>query len=314
MRRVIDARQWSHLSGLMLTARRLVDGLYAGGHASRRFGSGLEFHDYRPYVPGDDPAAVDWKLFGRTDRYYLKRYQRYTDLHLYLFVDASASMHFAGLDRRGRPLENKVSGGKTVSDTVLTKFAYAQRLAAALAFLAVRQGDRVGLGVFAGDLRHHLPIAGSWPHLMRLVRTLERARPAGAADVGKAIAAAHAQLPRRGLVVLLSDLLDEPAGLFDGLNRLRHAHFDVTALQILTPQERDLAALGSPRMQLVDPETRHVVATDVRAVQRRYAQLLGEHLDAVRRGCLARRVEHVPVSTDRPMLDVLRGYLTRRGG
>ena len=92
---VIDTRTWSALSGLMLTAKRLVDGLYAGGHASRRFGAGLDFHDYRPYTPGDDPGDVDWKLYGRTDRHYLKRYQRQTDLHLYLLVDASASMRYA---------------------------------------------------------------------------------------------------------------------------------------------------------------------------------------------------------------------------
>jgi uncharacterized protein (DUF58 family) len=254
-------------------------------------------------VAGDDPAAVDWKIYGRTDRYYLKRHQRYTDLHLYLLVDASASMRFGGLDRRG----------EMVSDTLtLTKWRYAQRAAAALAFLAVRQADRVGLGVFADGLRHHLPVAGSWAHLLRVVHTLERARPAGQADLSRSIAEAHAQLQRRGLVVIISDLLDEPEGLFDGLNRLRHARFDVAALQVLTPQERDLGAIPQKRMQLVDLETRAVVATDVAAVRRRYAELLSEHLQRVRAGCLGRNVDHELILTDSSVLEALRGYLTRR--
>lgn len=318
-----DPAQWSQLRGLMFTARTLVEGLYAGAHASPRHGPGLEFHDYRAYVPGDDLAAVDWKLFGRTDRYYLRRYQRYTDLHTHLLVDGSASMAFAGFDRRGRPLD---PGAPTA------KLRFAKELAAAIAFLMVRQSDRVGLSLL--DHRQPrrpgqpsrlqtLPPGGTWPHLQRLCADLEAVKPgtpgttsavpgSGPGGVGAALRELHAQVRRRGLVVLISDLLDEPADLFDGLNRLRHARCDVLVFQVLTPHELDLGTAGRLRLQMVDSETRAQVATHVPEVAARYRQLLNEHLTAIRRGCAARNVDYHLMRTDQPVVEALRHYLTRR--
>ena len=321
---MIDTRSWSQLSSLMLTAKRLTDGLYAGPHTARHYGPGLDFHDYRAYVPGDDLSAVDWKLFGRTDRYYLKRYQRQTDLHLYLLVDVSASMRFAGLDRKGQQIR---------SPQMLSKFDYVQQMAAALAFLAIRQGDCIGVGLFDRGLIHHEPVAGSWAHLQRVIGVLERAEPgnnanvqtsttkkssssaaraSGGGGVGAAMAQAHALLPRRGLVMILSDFLDEPASLFDGLNRLRHARFDVAAIAVLTPQERDLAAITATRLQMVDLETRDTVVTDVRMVAQRYQQVFADHLDIVRQGCVGRGVDYALTTTNRPVIETLRGHLAPR--
>src|SRR5690606_15362353 len=139
---------WAQLGGLMFVARRLVDGLYAGRHLSPQVGMGQDFHDYRPYAPGDDLADLDWKLLGRTDRLYVRRYHRQTDLPVHLMVDASASMHFAGLAKTGQPLSAERSP---------TKYRMACLLAAAVAFLVTRQSERVGLGIFAGEPLPHLP-------------------------------------------------------------------------------------------------------------------------------------------------------------
>jgi len=285
----------------MFTARTLVDGLYAGGHASPRHGPGIEFHDYRAYVPGDDPAAIDWKLYGRTDRYYLRRYQRYTDLRAHLLVDVSRSMDYP----RGRGVGR-------------SKLAIARELAAAIAFLAVRQRDRVGLAL-AGDatadpaLQAYLPPGGTWPHLMRLCQRLEAAEPAsGPANLGAALRHLHALARRRGLVILLSDLLDDPAPLFDGLARLRHDRFEVIVFQVLTPTELDLGRLGASRLKLREMERVGEVATHVPSVQRRYARLMREHLDTVRRGCVGRGCDHVLVRTDRPVIESLARYLSGR--
>lgn len=295
---------WSRLSGLMLSARQLVDGLYSGGHASPRPGPGLEFHDYRPYTPGDDVAAIDWKRFGRTDRYYLRRYQRYTDLHAHLLVDISPSMAFAGLDEQGRPLD---------STAAPSKLDCARELAAAIAFLAVKQSDRASLALFDSQVRQALPGGGSWAHLQRICATLEAAapQPGVVGDVGKALAQLHAMMSRRGLVVLISDLLDDPAGLFDGLGRLRHDRSEVMVLQLLTPQELDLAALGNRPWRLRDSETGIEVKTHAPRVSDRYAALMREHLAVVRRGCLARGAEHVLLRTDQPMVEGLRRMLNR---
>jgi len=285
----------------MFTAKTLVDGLYAGGHASPRHGPGIEFHDYRAYVPGDDPAAIDWKLYGRTDRYYLRRYQRYTDLRAHLLVDVSRSMDYP----RGRGMGRR-------------KLDVARELAAAIAFLAVRQRDRVGLAL-AGPaldgptLQHYLAPGGTWPHLMRVCQTLEAAEPAyGPADLGDALRHLHTLARRRGLVVLISDLLDEPAPLFDGLARLRHDRFEVIVFQVLAPAELDLGQLGARRLKLREMERVGEVATHVPAVQRRYAQLMREHLDTVRRGCAGRGCDHVLVRTDRPVVEALAQYLSGR--
>ncbi len=299
-----DLREHAKLRGLVFRARRLVEGLYAGTHASPQRGAGIEFHDYRPYTPGDDPNAVDWKLWGRTDRHYIRRYQRYTDLHLYLMVDVSASMGFAGIGPRGRPLR----GPEAVS-----KLALAKDLAAAIAFLTVQQADRVGLGVFDHRLRKHLPPASTWSHLQRLCDQLERTMPRpGLGRVGPCLAAAHRLLRRRGVVVLISDLLDEPAELFDGINRFRHDRSEVIVFQVLTPQELALERIAPGRCQLVDPESREQVATDVRAVADRYDELIRAHVEQVRRGCLGRGVEHNLVSTDQPVIETLRRYLAGR--
>lgn len=288
----------------MFRARALVEGLYAGAHASPRHGPGVEFHDYRAYVPGDDLSTIDWKLFGRTDRYYLRRYQRYTDLHTHLLVDCSASMAFAGIDRHGRALPQRAPSAK---------LHCARELAAAIAFMLVRQSDRVGLSLFDAGVRQAQQVSGGWAHLQRLCALLESTAPGrGQGDVGVAISQLHATLRRRSLVVLISDLLDDPAPLLDGLSRLRHRRHEVIVFQVLTPEELDLATLGRQRLQMVDSETRSRIATHVPEVKDRYRQLLEDHLSTIRRGCAARRVDHHLLRTDQPMIDPLRHYVARR--
>jgi uncharacterized protein (DUF58 family) len=301
---MIDRASWSKLGGLVFVARRLVEGLWAGRHASTRIGSGLEFHDYRGYSAGDDVAEIDWKLFGRTDRYFVRRHRQLTDLQAYLMVDCSASLNFAGLDRRGRPI---IGPGAT------TKLTYAASLAAAIAYLTIRQSDLAGLGVFADRLLSHLPPGGTWSHLQRLCTTLEQTGPAvGTGDTPLCLQQAHALMKRRGLVVLIGDLLEEPADLMRGLSRFRHDHFEVIVFQVLTPQELDLGGLGRLQLQLVDAETRRTAPADIAKVRRGYAQQMDQHLAALRRGCLAQGVDYNLITTDQPVAAALRRYLALR--
>jgi len=293
---------WSNLGGLLFAARRLVDGLYAGAHLSPQPGPGIDFHDYRAYSPGDDLADVDWKLFGRTDRYYVRRYRRQTDLSAYLLLDVSASMGFSALDRRGRPVAEQ---------TAASKLHYAQTLAALIATLMIRQGDRVGLGMFADRLVHHLTPGSTPAHLQQICADLERAQPAGRADPGAALVQAHAQMKRRGLFIIISDLLDDPQSLFDGLGRLRHDRFEATVLQVLSGQELNLRELGG-ELELVDTETRRSVQTDIGQVRRRYEQLMSAHLIAVSAGCRSRGMDYHLLRTDQPIIEGLRAYLVKR--
>lgn len=279
----------------MLRARRLVDGLYAGSHPSPRRGAGIEFHEYRAYATGDDPGAIDWKLFGRTDRLYVRRYRQHTDLRLYVMVDASASMDYAG------------DGGDR------TKLDVACEIAAALAMLAVRQADRVGLGVFDATLRRHLPIAGSWQHLQHVIRAIDELRPAaGPGDAAHAMRQAHRLLRPRTSVVVIGDFLDDPAALLDGVARLRHppqSGCGVTLLQVLTPEELDLNRLRADRIRLADVETPLRVTTDVDAVAARYRELIEGHVQTLRRGAAALGAEHLLVRTDEDLGAVLARWL-----
>lgn len=285
----------------MFTARRLVDGLYAGHHASTRHGPGLEFHDYRPYCPGDDPSKIDWKLFGRTDRYYLRRHRQHTDQQVYLLLDATASMDFASPQKPHAP------------HAPVTKLAYAQTLAAAIAFLTIRQGDRVGLGTYADKLLQHLPPAGTWSHLQDLCQTLQRTQAVTTTPNARAaVKQAHRLLSRRALVVLISDLIDEPAPLFDALSLLRHDRFEVIVFQVLTTHELDPTHWGDHPLQLTDPETNQSVTTHPRETRDRYTQHLSQHISAVHRACAARSIDHNLVTTDQPIPAVLQRYLTRR--
>ena len=332
----------------MFVARRRVEGLWSGRHVSLRYGAGQEFHDYRSYCPGDDTADIDWKLFGRTDRYFVRRQRQLTDLHAYLMLDGSASMDFAGLDGQARPI---------VDPDQPTKWRYGAELAAALAFLMVRQSDRAGLGLFDQRLKSHLPPGGTWAHLQSLCATLEASgprpggpgrwengtalnilrgdtetqsqgtkrghstfqrqgnverRPYSDSGVGTSLAEAHALMHRRGLVVLISDLLDEPAGLFDGLSRFRHDRFDVIVFQVLTPQELDLRGLEGLHLKMVDAETGQRAPTDIGTIRRDYADRMAGHLGQLRRGCAARGIDYNLLTTDQPVATALRRYLVRR--
>ncbi|MEE9211523.1 MAG: DUF58 domain-containing protein [Phycisphaeraceae bacterium] len=302
---MLGPSDYASLQGLAFVARRMVQGLFGGAHASPYSGSGAEFFDYRSYSSGDEIRQLDWKLFGRTDRLYVRQYQHLTDLRVYLLVDCTASMNFAAIGARGKGQEP------------ITKLQYAATLAAAIAFLTVRQSDRVGLGVYADKLVRHLPTGGTWSHFQRLCRVLEQVQPIlGRGNLGASLRHAHSLMKRRGLIVLISDLLDEPHELFDGLNRLRHDGFEVIVFQVLTPQELDLAAAGPLRLRLVDAETRRQVRTHLPQVQRRYAQLMHEHLEAVRRGCVGRGADYNLLITDAGpgpgVIEALRRYLARR--
>jgi len=290
------------LDGLYFAAKQLVDGLYTGRHASPLRGAGIEFHDYRPYTPGDDLRTVDWKLYGRTDRYYLKRYRRETDLNLHVMVDGSASMDFVGL-----------SGKRQTTGP--TKFAIAQTLAAALTTLAIQQGDRAGLGVFDGSLRCLHPPTGSPRQLMAMLADLEHAQPAeGVANLPASLKQlTHTLGGRKAAIAVVSDLLDEPEPMMDVFDRLRFAGHEVLVFQVLTPDELALPT-ETRGLRMIDPESGPAVNTRPQQVAAQYRQLIQEHLDTVRRSLAARGIDHTLVNTREPLIGVLRRYLIQRAG
>lgn len=295
---LLTASELAELGDLMFVAHRLVEGLYAGRHRSPRRGHSTEFYDFRPYLPGDEPQRVDWKLFGRTDRLYVRRFRHESELNIHLLLDRSASMDFAGLGRRQN----------------VSKWTYARQLAAAIAFLAVRQQDRVGLLMFDEAGEAVLPAGGGPEHLRQIIKALESAEPGGRTDPQQALQQAHAAIRGgrggRGMLVVISDML-EPAGAWcSAFAPFVHDRFDLLALQILHPQELDLRGVGGAR--LVDRETHQSLRLFGPRLSADYGRRMRLHLDRLRRGLARQGVDHQMMLTSRPPLEALGRFVAGR--
>lgn len=288
------------LDGLYLAAKQLVDGLYTGRHASPLRGSGIEFHDYRPYTPGDDLRDIDWKRCGRTDRYYLKRYRRETDLNLHVVVDGSASMDFAALSAKPQAAWE-------------TKYALAQQLAAALTTLAIRQGDRAGLSVFDKQLRCLHPPTGSLRQLQVMLADLEQTQAApGQANLAASLQQlGHSLKRRKAAIAIISDLLDPLDPIMEVFDQLRFAGHEVIVFQVLTPDELTLPT-ESRGLRMIDPESGPAIDTQPRQIASNYQHSLQTHLSVLRRSLATRNIDYALVHTHKPLVGVLRQYLQQR--
>jgi uncharacterized protein (DUF58 family) len=279
---LFDPAALGALGHLEVVARWIVDGFLSGLHRSPRKGFSVEFADFRPYQPGDDLRYVDWKIAARADRWVVKQYEEETNLRATIVLDVSRSM-----DWRGAP-----------ADIRLTKRAYAEQLAAALALLLLRQRDAVGLIRFDDAVRTSVPPRARTGQWRRLVAALTEPGNGRASDLAAALGQAARLVTRRGMVILLSDLLVDLDEVLPALRGLRAAGHDVTALHIMDPVERDFSLTGEARF--TDPESELDVpaaAADVRAAYRATVdEVIAEWKDAL--GALGAGYELV--LTDQP--------------
>ncbi|MFN0059701.1 MAG: DUF58 domain-containing protein [Planctomycetota bacterium] len=215
--RYLDPRELSKVARLEIRARLVVEGFISGLHRSPYHGASVEFAEYREYVPGDDIRHIDWKVYGRSDRYYIKRYEEETNLRTVIVLDASESMTFGSHE--------------------MSKLEYGRTLAAALAFLVLKQRDAVGAFVFDREVRHAVQVASNPSHLRELVGVLAAAPGQDATDLGEVLARVGDRLQRKSLVVLISDLFDDVSRVEFGLRRLRHDGHQVLVYHLMDPQE-----------------------------------------------------------------------------
>jgi uncharacterized protein (DUF58 family) len=290
--RYFDPVVLARISNLTLRARHVVEGLMAGLHRSSLRGLSVEFSEHRPYTPGDELRRIDWKLFSRQDRYFVKEYEAETNLRAHLFVDASASMGYAGAG--------------------VSKYDYAATLAASLAYLMLLQRDAVGLVIMGAGSPRVIPARSQPHHLHAIIAELEAARPAGATDVRAALAEVAGGLRRRGLCILISDLLDDPGGLEQGLRHLHHRRHDLMVLHLA---DRDELELPFRKLTLFrDLEGALELTTDPREIRREYRAAMDEHLAAVRALCRRSGADYDLFVTDQPLDRGLVRYLARREG
>lgn len=273
---------------LLLFAQATVEGFFAGKHRSPYPGASAEFRDFRNYVPGDAIDRIDWRAYGRSRRLFIRRYEDETDMVAYLLVDTSGSMQFAGA---GRP----------------PKYQVAARIAAALAYLMLHQGDKTALGLFAEELKTYLPPGGTRRHLFEVVRALEGVTPNRTTGIPEALRQCAGYFKKRGRLVLLSDFLTPVAPLLDALSQFLHRGFDILLLQVLDPDEIQLPAQAVARF--VDLETAEEIEVDTAELRAAYRKRIESSLNELAREAEARRIEYQRVTTDVPYTTALEAYL-----
>lgn len=290
---LLEPDQLDHFRDLLLFAQTTVDGFFAGKHRSPYPGASAEFRDYRDYAAGDPIDRIDWRAYGRSRRLFIRRYEDETDMVAYLLVDASASMRYAGTGR-------------------LTKFHVASRIAAAVAYLMLHQGDKAALGIFAEELKTYLPPGGTRRHLFHLLRTLQEAQPDRTTGIAEALGQCAGYFKKRGRLVVLSDFLTPNAPLFDALSQFLHRGYSILLLQVLDPDELQLPDHAVARY--VDLESGEQVEVDVEELRPAYVRRMQDGLRDLAREAQARRIEHQLVTTDQPYTAALEAYLGFRGG
>jgi uncharacterized protein (DUF58 family) len=288
----LDPVALARLSGLELRARYIVDGFLTGQHRSAYRGQSVEFAEHREYAAGDDLRYVDWKVFGKTDRVYLKQFEAETSLACYLLLDVSESMRYRG------PAAS------------LSKLDYARCLAAALAHLVIRQRDNVGLATFDDRLREFRPATGNPAHLPELVQAMEQAEGRGKSDLGLALQEATDRLRRRGIAIVISDLLGDVDALMLGLRRMRHRRHEVIVLHVLDAAELEFPFQRATLFRGLEglPE----VLAEPHGVRRAYLDALKRFLDRIQSGCRAAGIDYQLARTDQPLDAPLRQLLIAR--
>jgi len=291
---LLDPATLAGMGNLALMARAAVEGYLSGMHRSLLHGCGTEFVQYRNYTPGEDLKYIDWKVYARSDRLYTKVYEEETNMNCYVLMDASASMDYKG------------------TEAACSKFHYARMVAACIGYLAQRQGDNIGLFAYGEHLREAIEPGHRSGQFERFLKGLGRAQPEGAAAHEALLKALSMRLRQRGLVIYLSDMLEAEDTLTKALARLRFAHCEVLAIQILDPDERNFEL---PRVaRFVDSETGREVVSWPDAVRARYQAGMEHFQNKLRTGFAQAGIDFLSLSTRDALGPAMAAYLKRREG
>lgn len=275
---------------LGLKARQVVEGLRVGDHKSPFKGFSVEFVQHREYVPGDDIRHIDWKSYGRSERYTIKQYEQETNFIGHLLVDASASMRYGSGDTN--------------------KLEYAKLLAASLAYLIIRQRDSVGLRVFDDDWRAELPPSSNFANISAILQTLQELQPKNKTAIGPLLDQVADSVSRRGIIMVITDALDDVSAIVQGLRHLRFRGHEVILFHILHRDEIDFPLDGNIRF--IGLEGFEEVMTRPHLLRPAYRKAFDAYLKDLQRGCDSSGVDYVRMVTDRPLVVPLGEYLIRR--
>ncbi len=289
-RSFVDPLVLAQLGALPLMSRKPMLGSVSGRHSSPHRGASVEFAEYRKYVPGDDLRRLDWRAYGRSDRFYIKEFEADTNLRMVLVVDTSGSMDFGSVG--------------------VTKLEYARRISAALSYLAIQQGDAVGLACVADGIVHNIPPRRNPAHLTTLYDTLEGTQPQGETGLVAILHELAETVRQRALVIVISDLFVEPESLRECFEHLRFRKHDVTAFHLLDPEE--LAFAFQRPTRFLDMEGGTAVFADPVEIAERYHTALSTYLESLRKVMLETAVDYRRISIDSPYAQELTKFLVDR--
>ncbi|MBL8853980.1 MAG: DUF58 domain-containing protein [Planctomycetaceae bacterium] len=276
--------------------RRLMNGTRQGNHRSPFTGASAEFAQHREYCPGDEPRRIDWRVLARTDRFVVKQYDQETNLRATILLDASASMRFAG-----------------TRATLISKLNHAKQIAAALAWVLMQQGDAVGLVAFDQRVRLRMPFGSTAGHLHRLLEAITGVQPEQPSATATVIHQLAETIPSRGVVILCSDLLDDPHSLQHALYHLRHRNHEIVVMHVLADEEVNFPF--SESIRFCDLEgLDEWMDIDPPAIRREYLRQLQQHLSAVKQACHQVAADYLLTTTEQNVADVVINYLATRTG
>lgn len=287
----------SKLSNMELRARLVVEGFITGLHKSPYHGFSVEFAEHRQYMPGDEIRRIDWRVYGKTDRFYVKQFEEETNLKSYIVMDTSASMRFASEQPKSK--EQRIS-----------KMEYASFVAASLSYLMVQQRDAVGLTLFDSAVRTTIPPHATKQHLRRILVELEKITPSERTNSAAALHQLAERITRRGLVIVLSDLFDEPDEVMAALKHFRHNNHEVIVMHILDPLERSFA-FGNDAV-FKDMETGEMLTTQPYHLQQAYQQAMNTFMERYKRECRENTIDYLLLDTSTSFDVALLHYLNKR--
>ena len=288
--RLLDPQVLAGLANLELVARAVVEGFLIGLHRSPRFGFSQEFAEYRAYAEGDDPRFIDWNVYARTDRAYIKRFLGETNSHLIILLDASASMGIA--------------------TQTISKLRYGQFLAASLAYLAAKQHDAVGTLIFDDETRDYRAPSSRAGKLSGVLHTIDASEPAGGTDLDRSFQYFQEQVNRRGLVAVISDFYCDPDEMIAGVRPLAFQGQDVILFQVLDPGELKPEIAESTLLE--DVETGEAVEVSPKFMREQYPERIQKHIAAIKDAAAGIGADHVLLNTAEPLDQPLRNYLLFR--
>jgi len=275
---------------MSLRARLVVEGFIIGLHKIPYHGFSVEFSEHRPYFPGDEIRYIDWKIYGKTDRFYIKQFEEETNLKSYIILDISNSMTFGS--------------GK------ISKLTYASYLSAALAYLMLKQQDAVSLTAFDTEVRHYIPPHSKPGHINLIHSTLENLRPGGETKIAPILHHIAEKIKKRGLIILISDLFDDPDDVLKGLKHFRHKRHEVIVFHIMDRQEINLDYNRQTRF--LDLETQDVFITEPWQIKETYKQVIEKYIHHFKKACRENRIDYVFLTTDKSLDYSLIEYLNKR--